>query len=242
MLTDPIMRCLVLLCLTLATAQAAIVCNPAKLAGSYAFQLAGQTTISGKPQPTVGLGRITFDDSGKLSGTSSAMLAGFLIGNPVSGTYDAEPDCSITWSLRDDSGGLQNFKGTLSPDLTRIQFRQTDPGGLRDGIMSRTPASCNTANLQLKYDFTVSGSTTPMQPGEEARTVSAKGTIDTTREGSFQIDDDCSVTFIFTLANQPAMHMRGFLVNGGRGILAFQTDPGAMVSARLTQPSLTAQP
>jgi hypothetical protein len=30
------------------------------------------------------------------------------------------------------------------------------------------------------------------------------------------------------------MNMRGFLVNGGKEILAFQTDPGAMVSARLT--------
>lgn len=30
------------------------------------------------------------------------------------------------------------------------------------------------------------------------------------------------------------MAMRGFLVNGGMGILAFQTDPGAMVAARFT--------
>jgi hypothetical protein len=30
------------------------------------------------------------------------------------------------------------------------------------------------------------------------------------------------------------MNMRGFLVSGGKEILAFQTDPGAMVSARLT--------
>jgi hypothetical protein len=28
------------------------------------------------------------------------------------------------------------------------------------------------------------------------------------------------------------MTMRGFLVNGGKEILAFQTDPGAMVAAR----------
>jgi hypothetical protein len=30
------------------------------------------------------------------------------------------------------------------------------------------------------------------------------------------------------------MNMRGFLVNQGREILGFQTDPGAMVAARLT--------
>ena len=32
----------------------------------------------------------------------------------------------------------------------------------------------------------------------------------------------------------PIMNMRGFLVDGGKEILAFQTDPGAMVSARFT--------
>jgi hypothetical protein len=32
----------------------------------------------------------------------------------------------------------------------------------------------------------------------------------------------------------PIMSMRGFLVNGGKEILAFQTDPGAMVAARFT--------
>jgi len=30
------------------------------------------------------------------------------------------------------------------------------------------------------------------------------------------------------------MAMRGFLVDGGKEILAFQTDPGAMVAARFT--------
>jgi hypothetical protein len=33
------------------------------------------------------------------------------------------------------------------------------------------------------------------------------------------------------------MNMRGFLVNGGKEILAFQTDPGTMVAAHLTSDS-----
>ena len=37
-----------------------------------------------------------------------------------------------------------------------------------------------------------------------------------------------------TDAELPTMAMRGFLVSGGREILAFQTDPGAMVAARFT--------
>jgi len=38
-----------------------------------------------------------------------------------------------------------------------------------------------------------------------------------------------------TLGADPSpINMRGFLVNGGKEILAFQIDPGAMVAARLT--------
>jgi hypothetical protein len=80
-----------------------------------------------------------------------------------------------------------------------------------------------------------------MQAGEVGHTVSAKGTLDIAENGSFQVETDCSVRFGWTLparAGQveepPLMAMRGFLVNGGKEILAFQTDPGAMVAARFT--------
>ena len=219
-------------------AQAADVCDPTKLAGPYAFQLSGATTISGAPKPTASLGRITFDGSGNLSGTASATFSGVLLGNPVTGTYESKSDCSVTWKLQDDSGAFQNFSGTLSPDGTRAQFRQTDPGGAQRGIMQKISDSCSAADLQKKYTFTVSGNTTPVQPGEVAHTISNEGKLDVAENGTFQVDSDCSVHFVLTLPPGPSpivippMTMRGFLVNGGKEILAFQTDPGAMVAAR----------
>ncbi len=230
--------CLFLILLPGLTAQAAGLCNPADLAGPYAFQLTGLTEISGKPQPTASLGRVVFDGRGSVSGTASATFSGLLLGNPVTGTYEAKADCSVTWQLQDDSGGFQHFSGTLSTDGTRVQFKQTDAGGSEHGIMRRTPDSCSASDLRKKYDFTVSGSTTPMLPGEVGRTVSAKGTLDA---GTFQIESDCSVRFGLTIsaedggpAEASTLNMRGFLVEGGKEILAFQTDPGAMVAARLT--------
>jgi hypothetical protein len=222
-----------LLLLPCAAAHAADVCNPTNLAGPYAFQLSGPTTISGAPKPTASLGRIVFDETGSVNGTASAMFSGLLLGNPVKGTYAAKSDCSITWKLQDDSGAFQNFSGTLSTDGTRVLFRQTDPGGAQQGIMQKLPVTCSAADLQKKYKFTVSGSTTPMLPGEVAQTVAAEGTLDTTENGSFQVESDCSVHFVLTIPPEPSpMTMRGFLVNGGKEILAFQTDPGAMVAAR----------
>jgi hypothetical protein len=225
-------------------AQGADVCNPADLVGPYAFQLTGSTDISGTPQPTASLGRIAFDGRGSLSGTASATFRGLLLGNPVTGSYEAKPDCSVIWKLQDDSGGFQHFSGTFSTDGTGVQFKQTDPGGAQRGIMKRTSDTCSAADLLKKYSFTVSGSTTPMQPGEVKHTVSAKGTLDIAENGSFQVESDCSVRFGLTLPDRDGraavpspMAMRGFLVDGGKEILAFQTDPGAMVAARFSAES-----
>ena len=222
-------------------AHAAEVCNPADLVGQYAFQLTGSTSISGAPKPTVSLGRIAFDGRGNVSGTASATFRGLLLGNPVTGSYEAKSDCSVVWKLQDDSGGFQNFSGTLSADGTRVQFRQTDPGGAQRGIMKKTSDSCSAADLLEVYDFTVSGSTTPMRPGDVSHAVAAQGTLEIAENGSFQVESDCSVRFGLRLpakdgrdAETSPMSLRGFLVNGGKEILAFQTDPGAMVAARFS--------
>jgi hypothetical protein len=222
----------------LAVAQAADFCDTRKLTGPYAFQLSGMTDISGSPQPTVSVGRVVLDGSGfdgtsgKLSGTSSAMFSGVLLGNPIAGTYDTKPDCSITWQLQDDSGAFQHFSGKITPDLKRVQFSQTDKGGTQ-GVMQRTSDSCTSADLEKKYNYTASGSTKAMQPGQDQHNVSAKGMIETDTNGTFQVDSDCTVNFVLQLPDSVA-NTRGFLVNGGREILAFQTDPGAMVAIRMT--------
>jgi hypothetical protein len=214
-------------------AQAGDVCNPSGVIGPYAFLLSGSTTIGGTPKPTASIGQIVLDGRGSLSGTASATFDGLLLGNPVTGTYEVKPDCSITWKLQDDSGAFQNFSGTISADGTRVQFRQTDPGGAQDGIMQKISDACSAADLKQKYKFAVSGSTTPMQADQVSRTVSAEGTVDTAENGSFQVDSNCAVHFVLTLPPEPSpMTMRGFLVNGGKEILAFQTDLGAMVAAR----------
>ncbi len=221
-----------------ARTKAGDVCNPTSLAGPYAFQLSGTTAISGTPKPTASLGRLTFDGRGSVSGTASATFSGVLLGNPVNGTYEAKADCSVTWKLQDDSGAFQNFSGRLSADGTRVDFRQTDPGGVQRGIMQKTSDTCSAADLRTKYKFIISGRTTPVQPGEVPHAVSAEGTLDVAKNGSFEVDSDCSVHFVLTPSpGSSTMTMRGFLVNGGKEILAFQTDPGAMVAARLKSDS-----
>src|SRR5205085_1772776 len=87
------------------------VCDPKVVQGTYGFQLSGDARVSGDLKPAVTVGRVTFDGAAGVSGVSSVNFAGYLLGNPVNGTYETRPDCTISWSFQDDSGNQQHFAG-----------------------------------------------------------------------------------------------------------------------------------
>src|SRR5579872_7234241 len=119
------MRQVVLLAGFSVLACAADVCNPRDFHGAYGFQLSGDAKITPDAKPAASMGRLVFDGSGGVSGYSSAHFAGYLQGNPIAGSYEARTDCSIAWSLQDDSGAYQHFGGKMTPDFKRVQFQQT---------------------------------------------------------------------------------------------------------------------
>jgi len=217
-------------------------CKPQDLVGAYGFQLSGSTTISGDLKPVASVGRLEFDGHGVLSGTSSVNFAGFFLGNPVTGSYEAHPDCTITWSLEDDSGSFQHFAGTLTPDLQRATFRQTGPGGVRNGTLAKVAPQCSDRAFEGAYDFKISGSAIPMNPGETAREISLQGvlTVDAggnlwlaaTPAGTATVDSDCMVEMDLTPPQGAPMKLRGVIVTGGKEILAIETDSGTAVNAR----------
>jgi hypothetical protein len=229
-----------------ATACAADVCDPAKLEGAYGFELSGQTNISGESKPVVSVGRLVFDGQGVVSGYSSINFSGFFLGNPVTGKYEAHTDCTITWTLQDDSGAFQNFDGKLTADELAASFRQSDPGGAQNGALQKVAPQCSIAALAPLYSFGISGSTTPMNPGDEARRVSASGQVAPDAAGNLKIttpnaapttgtvtiDSDCFATIAMTMPSGDSINLRGILVNGGKQILAMQTDPGTTVTAK----------
>lgn len=233
------------------------VCNPASLQGSYGFQLTGDTTISGESKPVSNVGRMTLAADGGITGDSTVMFAGFLLGNPITGVYEAHWDCTVAWSLQDDSGAFQHFSGVAASDGATVTFSQTDPGGAQHGRMARTPVACQASDIRKQYAFTLSGTTVPMTPGEIAGVVDAKGLMKAdggaifklTVEGNsaaatdatLSVDAQCIVSIQLTLPatdtkTATPMALRGVLVDEGKEILAIQTDPGAMVSAALTAP------
>ena len=226
---------------------AADACDPAKLEGAYGFQLSGHTTISGDSKPVVSVGRLVFDGHGVLSGYASVNFAGFFLGNPVTGTYEAHDDCIISWSLQDDSGAFQHFTGKLTPDNSAAEFHQSDPGGAQNGVLQKVAAQCSAAGLAPLYSFGIAGSTTPMNPGDVAKRISAAGSVepdaagnlkitvpgsDVPTAGTITVDADCFAQISMALPSGDTVNLRGILVNGGKQILAMQTDAGATVTTK----------
>jgi hypothetical protein len=237
-------RVIAVLILAGALPVSAQVCNPQNLQGSYAFQLSGTTTISGGPRQVVSLGRLEFDGEGGVTGTASADFAGYFLGNPVTGEYEAHADCSITWTLEGDSGALQHFTGVFTPDLRRATFRQTDPGAAHNGTLAKLPSACSMADLQRSYRFAISGKTIPLQRGDAAGTISLSGILTADAAGNLailrngvalpagtaEVDSDCEVHIILLPSATAEMTFLGALT-AQRQILAIQTDPGTAVTA-----------
>jgi len=209
------------------SAHAANVCSETEVQGPYGAQLSGVTRIAGTAKPAVSIARLVFNADKSVAGYSSVNFDGLLLGNPVTGTYEIKPDCTMSWSLQDDSGGFQHFSGIISPGGNRIEFRQTDPDTGQHGVMQRTSDACTAADFRARYSFTLSGATT-----RRVLNAAADGTFTTADgPGTFTVDADCVVHIEFG-----DVKLRGILVNKGAEILAIQIDPGKTVSARFTAP------
>jgi len=231
-----------------ATAHAAEVCNPNDLNGAYGLQMAGSTTIGGRAQPIAVIGRIVFGYGGSVSGVSSVNFNGFFLGNPVTGKYEANADCSMTLSLQVDSGGNQEFHGRVRPGGDRADVQQTDTGTGERGVLSRTPESCSAATFQGNYNFQLSGSATPFNedtpatmPGSATVEANGNGGLTLTRgsvqtNGTYTVDSECFVQLDIGLpdAESALVKLRGILVGGGKEVLVVATDPERVGSGRFT--------
>jgi hypothetical protein len=236
-------------------------CDPKDFAGNYGFLLTGTTTIGGDARPVASVGRLTLDGWGVARSTSSAAFTGIVLGSPAKGTYEAQSDCSVRWSLRDDGGNWQNFAGSMADRGARVTFRQTDPAGAGNGLMLRVPDSCSASSLQGRFDLTLSGHSVDVYSGRAFGRVSFGGSVvadgaggvsfltgtdaPTVKAGRYDFEDGCFVQLTVPPvggSKASEMHFRGILVDDGRTIFAMQIDPGAVVSLRFARPEPLPEP
>jgi hypothetical protein len=225
-------------------AQPVDVCDPGKFAGAYGFQISGRTTISGTSKPVAAIGRIEFDGHGGVTGQASTDFSGYYLGNPVTGKYQVSADCILTWSLQYDSGAWQHFQGRLTPDLLAARFEQTDPGASQSGTMQKVAPNCSVAGLAPRYAFAIAGGEVPMEAGDVPHRINADGIAEPDQAGTLKltvgnaagsgtiaIGSDCIATMTLNLPAGTTVSLRGVLVDGGKRIIAVETDPGATATA-----------
>src|ERR1017187_5527645 len=227
------------------------ICAPTDIHGPYGFELTGTTTISGTETPIAALGRLVFDGKSGISGVSSVNFNGLFLGNPVTGNYAFQMDCTITLNLQDTSGAFQHFSGKAAPGGNRVEIRQSDPGAGERGLMVRSADGCSAAGFRGQYNFSISASATPLATEGSKGSGSAKalvladgnGNLTVTHgnaktSGTYTVDSDCFVQLDFGLADGDSstlMKLRGMLVNGGKEMLAIETDPGQVAAVRFSQ-------
>lgn len=228
-------------------------CGASDVSGSYGFQLSGTTTIGGldRPAPIASVGRLTFDGSGNVSGTTSVNFNGYFLGNPTTGKYELKPDCSVTLSLQDPSGGYQHFTGKSAQGGGRVEITQSDEGAGARGVMVRSAENCNAQSFSGSYNFSMSGNSTPLASGGPAGITSVKATVmadgngtltvvggAAQASGTYTVDSDCFVEMDLTVSGadvSASSKLRGTLVNGGKEMLAIETDPRRVATARFAQ-------
>jgi hypothetical protein len=202
------------------------VCGGNDLSGGYGFQLSGTTTISGTPTPMAAIGRLVFETGGHISGTSSVNFNGLFLGNPVTGIYTSGTRCAFTFDLQDDSGGWQHFRGTLIPGGQRAEFHQTDLGTGGRGVLQKLPETCSASLFQGRYAVRLASQKTVTNADGNGN-LSWSGD-DGANTGSYEVDSDCFVKMNF------GVPLRGILVDGGKTVLAVQTDPARVATATFT--------
>jgi hypothetical protein len=228
----------------------AAVCDPNQFQGAFGYQLSGSTTISGTSKPIVTIGRLLFD-RGTISGEASVNFAGYFLGNPVTGSYEARTDCTVSWRLQDDSGAYQNFEGTFHPETKTVAFRQTDPGTPRRGTLAQTQSDCSPRDLSGRYRFDMEGSLVLLDIGNGLNAITAKGLLDadgsggfrlltpniaSTAGGHFEIENGCIVRFELPgEGDWSPRKFRGVIVQSGDEVLGVETDPATAVRISLVR-------
>jgi hypothetical protein len=201
-------------------------CGVNDLYGAYGFQLSGTNTISGTPKASAAIGRIVFENDRKISGTASVNFNGLFLGNPVTGKYSFNTDCSFEFELQDDSGGWQHFTGTLESGGARGVYHQTDEGTGGRGTLRKLAETCNATSFRGKYAVT-------RESQKTVTTADGAGGLSWNSDsgansGTYTVDSDCFIELNF------GGKLRGVLVDGGRSVMAVQTDPGKVATVTFT--------
>ncbi len=256
--TFSIARTIVLASLALGSAAWAATCSNASLSGTYGF-LHGGTNSNGLP--IAGLTQVRFNSSaGTYIGEDLTSIDGVIELLPVTATYAVAPNCTVVAKV--SVGGSPATDVSFVVTSTGFLFLFQKPGATSSGFgVKQGSPVCTNDRIQGSFGFETTGVFLAGAPvtgpvafiGEFKLTVSPSGeglisghlagsedgTILNFAEepvtGSYTIGKDCRGTATVAPKGLPEMHFSLLVVDGGKEMMAIETDADTVVDGTLVK-------
>jgi hypothetical protein len=223
-------------------------CSTDSLSGTYGFVHDG-TDSTGTPA-TAAVSQITFDSStGTFTVETTASHEGMVVTSSTTGTYTVAPDCTGT--------GVPAGASPFSFVVTSTGFVALHL--LSEGFaVKQGPSTCTNAGVQGSFGFEATGIFLAgpatgavafigelkliVNPAGEGGIIghlasSEDGTYltfpDEPVTGSYTVDTDCRGRVTIQPKGFPEMHFSFVVVDGGKEMLAVETDANTVVSGAL---------
>ena len=245
-----IARMIVLASFALSSAAWAATCSNAAVSGIYG-SLGEGTNPEG--QPEANLFQFKLDPStGTFTGTDET-------GTPVTGTYEVASNCTVTGTTT-KGGSTHPFSAVVTS--IGLQSASGNPGATNGGFwVAQGSPTCTNAGIKGSFGLAVRGSFLAGAPftgpviliGELALRVNAsgEGVINGSMAGSedgkiltfagepvtgsYTVDADCQGMASITPREGPELHFSFVVVDGGKELLAIETDADTAVGGTLVK-------
>jgi hypothetical protein len=243
-------RMIVLASLALSSAAWAATCSNASLSGTYGF-LHGGTDATGTPT-SAAVSQLTFDSTtGTFTGVTIASHAGVIATEAITGTYAVASNCSGTGNPT----GLSPFSFVL----TSTGFLALHVFSEGFAVKQGSP-TCTKAGVKGIFGFETTGVFLAEAPATEVAFIGQlKLTVNASGEGvvsgfvaasedgtflpfaeepvtgSYTVAPDCRGRVLITPKGLSEMHFSFAVVDGGKEMVAVETDPDTVVSGTLVK-------
>ena len=238
-----------LTCVVLSASPATAACSNASLTGTYGILATG---LNGSLQPASSLDQVSVDGAGHFTGTSTKSSDGSIVTYSFKGTYSIAANCTGSGTFTNQSNQVEHYQivlnnvGTGGLALGGFLI-QTDSTRVQSSLaLAQGTATCTNLGVKQTYAFEATGSiigtgqiaavgqlTLNGTGGITGReTLSLNGTIHSSVvvSGSYKINSNCTGSATFTPSGLTALHFNLVVVNGGKEIMALQTDKNSIVT------------
>jgi len=226
------------------------VCKSATLTGAYGYLMTGQVFLSQVGfVPYADSGSLTWNGSGKFTGSSSLNVEGQITSRTLTGTYTVNPDCTGSVAFTDNLGDTGGINMVIIGNGAEIQFLDTDSGGAISGNAKPQQTNCTTRDVSGPYSFSISGgyfdSTGSFEPFADTGTLTSDGNgtfslSDTasvggnvgsrSMSGKYTMKSNCTGTTTLADSSGNSIALNFTVVSGGGEILFTETDGGVIIS------------